>query len=123
MGVSWDGVSLAEEIGPPGPPGPPGTDISPITSGTAIVDFGTGMTMEAIANVTGQTGILSTSHVRAWIRGGLTADNTETDHMQAGMNLTITASSPTPGVGFNIAARSMRYIPFGSFVVQWAWNN
>lgn len=71
------------------------------TRGTATLDFGAapGKT-HATVNVTGQTGILSGSIVRAWLMPASTADHNADEHILA--DIRIIAGPPTAGVGFTI---------------------
>lgn len=90
--------------------------------GTAIVDFGATPSSEASVTVMGQDAILSTSHARAWIKGGSTSDNDSRAHMAAAHFCSVTAGGITPGVGFNITVRSPDALLSGTFNVHWVWN-
>ena len=71
--------------------------------GTAIVDFGAfpGSSDASVA-VTGQTGILSSSLVEAWIRPVDSADNLADEHLVE--TIRIVAGNIVPGTGFTIYA-------------------
>ena len=73
------------------------------TTGTATVDFGAfpGNTM-ATVDVTGQTGIVTGSTVRAWIRAEATANNSTDEHIMAASMPDVVAGPITAGVGFTI---------------------
>lgn len=70
-------------------------------TGTATLDFGAfpGSSHTTVA-VTGQTGILSTSLVEAWLFPDDTADHTQDEHVVEPIR--VVASKPTAGVGFTI---------------------
>ena len=133
------------EEGPPGPPGPtgPAGSGSPgsLTTGVAVVAFGAFPGLpEAIVDVSGQTGFISTSMVRAWLDGGTaTADHTVDEHMNE--NLDVRAYFKTNGT-FTISVRAVivpqlqpilgiksgrpRMVPqvsYGQFNVRWIWSN
>lgn len=91
-------------------------------AGAAILDFGATPASEALVAITGQSDILTTSHARAWLKGGLTADNDMKAHMAAAQFCMLTAGGITPGVGFNISARSNDALLSGKFNVHWVWN-
>jgi hypothetical protein len=71
------------------------------TRGTATLNFGAapGKTHATVA-VTGQTGILAGSIVRAWLMPAATADHNADEHILA--DIRIIAGPPTAGVGFTI---------------------
>ena len=100
-----------------GPQGVPGADSTPLIYGTSTLDFGAASQVASVT-VTGQTGCLSTSQVRAWMQGDSTADNTAFEHIA--VPLRVTASDVTTG-GFVINGIS-DYLLGGTFVVRWAWS-
>lgn len=115
MSVSLPTVMLADLVQP--------TAIAEISvPGVAIVDFGATSCSEASVAVSGQDTILSTSHARAWFKGGTTVDNDMKAHMAAAHFCTLTVGGVTPGVGFNITARSPDALFSGAFNVHWVWN-
>ena len=73
------------------------------TQGTATVDFGAFPgSSHATVDVTGQTAILSTSLVEAWIMPKDTADHLADEHVVE--SIRVVAGAPTAGVGFTIHA-------------------
>lgn len=92
-------------------------------SSDATIDFGSTPSSEAFTPITGQSMIAAGAHVRAWIKGDSTPDNSGAFHMAAAMFTTITPGSIVPGVGFNIAARSADALLTGKFNLHWQWNN
>lgn len=75
------------------------------TRGVATVDFGAfpGVS-DATTTITGQTGILAGSRVRAWIEATSTADHTSDEHWLE--SLCVVAGNIVPSVGFTIYARN-----------------
>lgn len=72
--------------------------------GFAELDFGAHPgNSYATVNVTGQTGILSTSHVEAWLAPEATADHSADEHLLAAIGLRVIVKDvPTGGTGFII---------------------
>ena len=102
-----------------GPPGATGAAGSPGTPGTATLDFGSGAgILDTSVVVTGQTGILSTSNVQAWIQGDTTSTHSADEHLMA--NITAVAQSIVPGVGFTLRATAGIKVN-GQFTVRWLW--
>lgn len=91
--------------------------------GVAVLDFGDTPVSEGHVFVEGQFDLGDFSHVRAWITGGETEDNTESDHMLAGMWLATIVSSCNAGRGFNISARARHGLYTGKFLVKWQWSD
>lgn len=112
--------------------------------GTALVDFGTfpGSGHASLA-ITGQTGILSTSVVEAWVHPAATADHTSDEHIADPPR--VVAADISVGVGFTIhlvnqdrvdgidgvncgkgpgrpAANSNNAACYGVWAVAWVWN-
>lgn len=93
-----------------------------LTSGTATVNFGAfpGSTDASVA-VTGQTGILAGSKVKAWIMATATADHTADEHL---VDPPRVAVGPVgAGVGFTIYAftnNTRRH--YGDYTVAWEWS-
>lgn len=92
------------------------------TTGTTTIDFGAfpGAT-DAIAVVTGQTGILSGSVPSASIRVTGTSDHSADEHRIESIELR--AGAIVAGTGFSIYARNTG--PgrlYGSFAVNWTWS-
>jgi len=91
--------------------------------GQTTVDFGTypGANDTSVA-VTGQTGILSTSLVEAWLALVATSDHTIGEHLQDGP--IVFAGAIVAGTGFTIYAKP-RYPSqtlYGQYTVNWVWN-
>lgn len=87
--------------------------------GTASLNFGVapGAT-DAQVVITGQTGILSTSSVSAWVVPAATADHSVDEHWVE--DLIVTAGNIVNGVGFTIYGLS-KSTTYGAFNVQWIW--
>ncbi len=90
--------------------------------GQSEIDFGSFPgSNEASVSVTGQSGILSTSSVEAFIMGDdSTSQHTANDHKYLTALIGLSCSSPTAGVGFTIYARSLEKLQ-GTFKVRWVW--
>lgn len=87
-----------------------------VTGGTATVDFGSFPgSLAASVTVTGQTGILASSRVRAWLTPTATGDNNADEHIIASTLVDVVASDVTAGVGFTVRAlvRDPRTEPLG----------
>ena len=90
--------------------------------GQAEIDFGTfpGNNEISVA-VTGQTAILNTSSVEAFLMADdTTTDHTASDHKWAAALIGLTCTTPTVGVGFTIHARCVEKLQ-GKFNVRWVW--
>jgi hypothetical protein len=78
---------------------------TPVTVGSTPVDFGAFPgDSYATATVTGQSGILSTSTVQAWVMPAATADNSVDEHLIAATMLDVKAYDIVAGTGFTIRA-------------------
>lgn len=91
------------------------------TGGTAILNFGAapGSSTASVA-VTGQTGILTTSRVRAWIQGS-TADFNEYEHSRVlPLLVGLGISDLVAGTGFTIQAATQERLT-GQIDVNWEW--
>lgn len=106
-----------------------GTDTVTLTAapaaavaGTATLDFGAAPGGHiATATVTGQTGILSGSHVDAFLMGSdSTADNNDYAHAIAPIK--VRCVSITAGTGFTLQGTSDDVLT-GTFTVHWVWSN
>ena len=91
------------------------------TLGTTTIDFGAAPgTNVTTVNVTGQSGILSTSMVTLQIMGNdSTADHNAYEH--GIVPLVLRPTAVTAGVGFTIEASSEWRLT-GTFKVRWAWQ-
>ena len=73
----------------------------------------------ASVTITGQTELLATDNIDAWIQGtDSTADHNAVEHKIAPIKLSVT--NIVPGVGFDIIGLS-EYRLDGDFKVRWAW--
>lgn len=95
--------------------------------GSVIVDFGNAPAIETETSVvvTGQTGILATSKVEAWMMPievlGANGHN-EDEHRLEDLKFTIPASTVIKGIGFTIYAECQTGTTNGKFQVCWVWN-
>lgn len=96
--------------------------------GTATLDFGAFPgSVDASIVITGQSGILSTSLVEAWILPASTSSHSIADHyMDAPL---VMAGEIVAGTGFTIRgftnSRGGQFngpVPFGTWNVAWVWN-
>lgn len=89
--------------------------------GVSVIDFG-GFpgSNEASVTVTGQSSILATSSVEAWLMAEASDDHTVNDATYASLLTAISCSVPTASVGFTIYARSIEKLQ-GQFKVRWVW--
>jgi hypothetical protein len=72
-----------------------------MATGTATLDFGAFPgSSHATVNITGQTGILATSLVEAWLMPNDTADHSADEHIVE--TIKVVAGPPTAGIGFAI---------------------
>lgn len=92
--------------------------------GTAIIDFGAFPgSNEASVVVTGETAILITSNVDAFVMGDdTTSDHTANDHRYFDLFVGLTCGTPTAATGFTIYARSTEKFT-GTFQIRWVWAN
>lgn len=90
--------------------------------GTATIDFGAFPgANEASVVVSGQTSILATSKVEAYIMGDDTAGtHTASDHRYVGLWLALTCGTPTAATGFTVYGRSAEKLQ-GQFAIRWVW--
>lgn len=97
---------------------------STIVTGTATIDFGAAPgANEASVAVTGQTSILATSKVQAWIMADDTSvDHTASDHRYFPVLASLTCGTPSAGTGFTIYARSTQKLT-GEWSVRFLWTN
>lgn len=91
------------------------------TTGNATVSFGAAPTWrtDASVTITGQTGILVTSYVEAWIRLEATADHSVDEHRVE--PLKVTAGNIVAGTGFTIYMDAGNYGVYGDWKVNWVW--
>jgi len=118
-------VSVKDVIGewmtsPMSFPGGPGGD--PGASGTVTLDFGASPATETSVTVTGQTGILSTSQIEAFMmtRG---AGATLANQQFASIAFRLICGEIVPGDSFTIRAYCTIGFAEGTFDVDWTWRN
>ena len=89
--------------------------------GFGVLDFGVfpGSNAASVA-ITGQTSILATSAVEAWMMAEDYSGHTANDATYASLFTAISCSVPTPSTGFTIYARSTEKLQ-GQFKVRWVW--
>lgn len=90
-----------------------------------IVDFGAFPGTDAVSLViTGQTNIVATSKVNAWIAPVATADHSADEHVMDAPR--VMADTVVPSVGFTIYASSQSQnrdaATYGKWSVYWQWN-
>jgi hypothetical protein len=90
--------------------------------GTATVDFGAHPGLnETSVPVTGQTSILATSKVEAYIMADdTTGSHTAKDHRWLAGQVGITCGTPTAATGFTIYLTSSQK-QTGQYQLQWVW--
>lgn len=96
-------------------------------TGSVTIDFGNAPVKETQTTVavTGQTSILGTSKVEAWMMpveltgaGG----HSEDEHMIENLKFTVPVSTVIVGVGFTIQGECTKGTTNGKFTVQWVWS-
>jgi hypothetical protein len=100
--------------------GGPGSD--PGASGSTTIDFGASPATEASVTVSGQTGLLSTSQIEAFVvaRGsGATLANQQF----AAIAFRLICGEITPGASFVIRAYCTIGYAEGTFEIDWTWRN
>lgn len=85
--------------------------------GTATIDFGSTPTFEGAIAVTGQSGIVSGSHVEAFIM----QDAITPEYDMAAHLLTVSCGNIAAGTGFTIYCSSRIYAT-GTLPIRWVWN-
>lgn len=90
--------------------------------GTATINFGAAPgSNEASVAVTGQTAILATSKVEAFVMADDTStDHTEADHRYFPQLASLACGTPTASTGFTIYARSIHKLT-GQWSVRYVW--
>ncbi len=91
-------------------------------TGTATIAFGATPTAEGSIDVTGQTAILSTSFVEAFIMAESTATNDTTDHQFAGVSVKLVCGNISVGTGFTIYATCIAGLITGDLKVKWVYT-
>jgi hypothetical protein len=96
-----------------------------VAVGTATLDFGTigsGGAPEASVAVTGQTGILGTSKIEAWLKHVDTAEHTVDELDAEELEVWADESSIVAGTGFTVRGRPRHGRAYGRFDVNWVWS-
>jgi hypothetical protein len=93
-----------------------------VATGTAVLDFGATPAENASVVVTGQAGILTTSHVEAFMMRDSTTDNGVDEHEEAAAMLRLVCGSIVAGTGFTIYAFSLGALAMGQFTLHWVWT-
>lgn len=92
-----------------------------MATGSAVIDFGAYPgSNEASVVVSGQSSILATSSVEAWLMAEVQGTHTVNDATYASLLTAIVCSVPTASTGFTIYARSVEKLQ-GQFKVRWVW--
>lgn len=91
-------------------------------TGTATINFGAFPgSNEASVAVTGQTAILATSKVEAFVMADDTSpDHTADDHRYFALFAAMSCGTPTAATGFTVHARSAEKLT-GQWIVRWVW--
>jgi hypothetical protein len=77
----------------------------------------------ATIRVTGQTGILATSHCEAfWMSNDSTAGATANDHQQAAALCPLSCENVVAADGFDIVATPIAGVMSGTWGIRWVWN-
>jgi hypothetical protein len=91
--------------------------------GTGIIDFGSTPSEEATLTITGQAGLVSTTHIEAWFQhGDSTADNGVTEHEEAAAICPLACKWTVDG-SFQVIAMPIAGLGIGTFKFHWAWSN
>lgn len=89
-------------------------------SGTSTIDFGATLNAIATLDITGQTGIQTTSDIQCWLQGtDSTADHNTYEHAIAAIR--VTAMSIIAGTGFTLVAVGINTTFKGQWKVRWRW--
>lgn len=89
--------------------------------GTAIVDFGASPGVPDVTlAITGQTAIVSGSHVQAWVYPIATADHSFDEHRVEQVDML--ADTIVAGTGFTIFGRTRNTLIYGKWTVAWMWH-
>jgi hypothetical protein len=99
-----------------------GGGADPGASGSTTIDFGASPATEASVTVSGQTGLLSTSQIEAFVvaRGsGATLANQQF----AAIAFRLICGEITPGASFVIRAYCTIGYAEGTFEIDWTWRN
>ena len=91
--------------------------------GTGIIDFGATPAEEATVVITGQTGLISTTHIEAWFEhGDSTADNGTAEHEEARATCPLACKWTVDG-SFEVKAMPIAMSGLGTFKFHFVWSN
>lgn len=91
--------------------------------GTGVIDFTATPSDEATVTVTGQAGLVSTTHIEAWFQhGDSTADNGVDEHAEAAQHMSLACKWTVDG-SFQVIAQPMLALAIGTFKFHFAWSN
>jgi hypothetical protein len=93
-----------------------------MTTGTAVLDFGSTPTDTASVVVTGQAGIVAGLFVEAFFMRETTADNGVDEHEEAATVCRLVCGSIVAGTGFTIYAHVIGALAIKTFNVKWVWS-
>lgn len=91
-------------------------------TGTVNIDFGSTPSTEATVSVTGQTSILTTSFVEAFLMVGNTATNDTNSHLFGGVSFKLICGDVVAGTGFTIYCTCLSGMATGEFQIKWVWS-
>jgi hypothetical protein len=77
---------------------------------------------QASVVITGQTGIVSGSHVEAWLdpTQAATADHSPDEHLAA--DIDVECEAIVAGTGFTVYLRTRNLGQYGAFNLSWVWS-
>lgn len=91
-------------------------------TGSTTATFGAypGATFATVV-ITGQDGIVSGSHVEAWLdpTQAATADHSPDEHRAA--DIDVRCETIVPGTGFTIYLETRNLAQYGSYNISWVW--
>jgi hypothetical protein len=94
-----------------------------VNQGTATCSFGSTWTNGPVSvAITGQTAILSTSIVEAWLALVATSDHSEDEVKILAPELGVVAGDIVPGTGFTVYMTCTQEPMYGAFTVNWRWS-
>lgn len=91
-----------------------------LNTGSAIIDFGSTLCTDASIDITGQTGILSTSYINVQLIGIDSVDHDSDEHIIE--DIKVIAGNIIPGTGFTIYAHCNIGLTYGKFNLVWNWS-
>jgi len=91
--------------------------------GTGTIDFGATPADEAVVTVAGQAGLISSTHIEAWIQqGDSTADNGVDEHEEFAALCPFACQWTVDG-SFQAKAMPLAMLGIGTFKFHYAWSN